>query len=1132
MQHILLVTYTEKATGELRGRLRLTLEQELQRAAEPDRTVLQEALDQFDQMPIFTIHAFCQKILQDYAFDHRQDFKPQLVDDRTLLRSCLREIQRKHWLQEYGDELRTVLELSGYDREGAEAWEAMVLHLVQTVRPACGHRLLPEANADRLRVLPELDDRIRQARARLGKLAVPSTPGSRHPWLTGYRRLSDADSHQKRTSLVLRPMLEWLADGDADAGPCAAFHALLRRCRGCESFRKHGFRGLGGKVTGKADKLARIGGLPDAIAILEELRIAVDAAQLPSQLTVRAVHQLQDLLCAYKRQRGLMSFEDMLTRVDEGLDPARNPRADALVNILRQRVHYAIVDEFQDTDPVQWRILRRLFLEGGSGRLFLVGDPKQAIFNFRGADLYTYRAAVGEMTAQHGAQKTPLCVNWRSSADLLSGLNRLFAQGDWFGTSVEYRPVEAATDESKRSAVLHDPSGRAALTLVALGGKQTLKQAQRQFCRFAVAEIRRLLEQPATLRVRSERRLLRPGDIGLLVFRRVEAARLVKDLREAGIPCSLYKQSGLWQSAEALQVEALLKALARPDERQSLTRALLTRFVRVPAPELAQCEDLPPRHPARLLFDEWVDLAEGRKWAALFQSVLERSGVLHSDVLRSPEGERRLANYRHILGILQQAAYAQNLDLFGVLDLLHSRRTLRDGQESDFQPIETERDKVRILTIHASKGLEFPVVFLAGGFTAGRHETVTTYRDDDGRVIYNLQPDEDSKHRAAAERDAEQRRLLYVALTRAMVRLYVPWVTVESPKQSGPLLRIVAPALAQSQIEQLGPPVVERLDCPAGEKTVACITRAPSLPPSAEVPCIDDAAIVFPRLDGDLHKRRIVLRSFSSIHRMLMLRALEEASFADKPPRADDDVPEPATEYDPLRGPVFGEMVHNVLEKVDFAAVGRAPGPKALLGEEGPLHTLLEEQLGRHLLRLRSRTPAAALAQACREQIAGMVWTALHTPLAGLGGPLAEVPPDDRLHELEFHFPELWDEPPPAEVRREEGFLTGIIDLVVRRRDRFFLIDWKTNFLGGYTPDALADAMAECDYIRQYRLYLHALKRWLERLRGRAVDVTRDFGGVYYLFLRGLNGRDETSGVYVHQPTTDDLQLQRVLATQ
>src|SRR5207247_1359530 len=197
------------------------------------------------------------------------------------------------------------------------------------------------------------------------------------------------------------------------------------------------------------------------------------------QLAVHTIAALQRRLDQYKRGHGLMSFEDMLTRMDQGLDPAHNPGAATLVGLLRRRFRYAIVDEFQDTDPVQWRILQRLFLEGGEGRLFVVGDPKQAIFNFRGADLDTYLVAKMQLAKAQDATVCTLDTNWRSSTELVAALNHVFAHGDWFAKPLAFSPVRPATNPAKRSAFVDQESDRAALTLVRIGGDETLARARR-----------------------------------------------------------------------------------------------------------------------------------------------------------------------------------------------------------------------------------------------------------------------------------------------------------------------------------------------------------------------------------------------------------------------------------------------------------------------------------------------------------------------------------------------------------------------------------------------------------------------------------------------------------------------------
>jgi exodeoxyribonuclease V beta subunit len=1007
LDQILLVTFTEKATGELKGRLRESLEKARDRADGGE--LFQAALDQFDQAPIYTIHGFCQHVLQEYAFEHGQDFRPQLVDDGALLRRCLREIQRSHWPREYGDRLRTVLEAAGYTEKGGENWERLVLNVARRYRPAFSNRLLPEPEEE----LPE--------------------------------------------------------------------------------------------------------GLPQ-----EELR---------PRFLARTVRRLQEQMVRYKRDRGLRSYDDMLVQMLEGLDPAVNPAADRLIDRLRRRFRYAVVDEFQDTDPVQWRIFKRIFVDGGNARLFIVGDPKQAIFSFRGADLPTYTNAVQEMTVGHGAATAPLKTNWRSAPELLTPLNRLFQESGWFAAgNISYQEVEPPGEDDQRNKIVRDDTERAALTLVDFTKVKRLTEARRRNAAFVAGEIGRLLGAASSgplLEVvlkSGPPRPLEAGDIGVLVFKRAETWPLIKVFRAARIPFSCYKQAGLWQTDEVNHLDFVLRALARPEDRPAFHRALLTRFFGATPEDLVRCEDLASAHRSRRLFQQWLGLAERRAWSSLFASLLEDTGVVLREAGDVEEGERRLANFRHIIGFLEQEAYERNLDLLGILDLLNERRSVA-GDENDIQPIETERSKVRIMTVHASKGLEFPVVFLAGGFTSGTANDYLTYHEGT-EMIVDLRKEESARDRGRQERDQEERRLLYVALTRAMFKLYVP-LAASTHGGRGPLVTILQPAVDQAQVEDLESRFVgtvtpkEKVSRADGTYQTRAIRSGSPLPVPAEL---------FPQLDPDLKRRRIQVRSFSSLHRARATRLGEEASFVERPPRADDDVPGALDVPDPLRGPVFGDMVHNVLEGLDFASVGQASRPADLLRDGTPFRKLVDEQVKGSALKLRSRVRGEALEDACRTQIADLVWNALRTPLTAAGGPLWMIPAQDHVQEIEFHFPESSGEVPPAEVHREEGFLTGFMDMVFRKNGRFFLVDWKTNWLDTYDAEALERCMHDSDYFRQYRLYLQALQRWLEKAQGEEFDFTRDFGGVYYLFLRGMNARDETNGVYFRRSCSEDLLLESVLA--
>ena len=1133
LEQILLVTFTEKATGELKGRLRANLENALNDY--PDhREVIQNAIDQFDQAHITTIHGFCQRILQEYALEHGQDFQPQLVDDGLLLPSCLREVQRKNWPRDYGRNLRGILDLAGYQGKARGRWEDRALDLAGKFR-RCGHRILPLYIAGWQDQIPALEAKLAQGLERVRRAAGPIPPMiSRHPWIAGYGRLSQAERHAKRQEVLLG-LVRILAQTQNLDHPLFVFLRLQEELPS-ESF-SHLLEKLPKKARLELDR--HCPRLAEALNELETMRLEMEQLAPASRLLVSTIEQMQDHLAHIKRERGLRSYEDMLTLMDQGLDPAFNAGAHLLVEKLRDRFRYAIVDEFQDTDPLQWRIFRRIFVAGGHSHLVIVGDPKQAIFGFRGADLPTYLHAVHELTSENEATIYPLTTNWRSCPDLLRPLNQLFQKGNWFaGEDIEYRSVDAPREDQQPNKLVSDRSGLAAVSLVDLTGSERMVEARRKNARFIAMEIRRLLGDgkkslmEVSLKGECGSRFLEARDIAILIFKHNEAKPVIQALRKAGIPYSYYKQRGLWQSEEAMHLGYLLRALAQPDQVQEFHKALLTRFFGLAPEDLASAADLPPQHPARQLFLRWLDLAQQRSWAPLFRSFLEDTGVLLgrvesvSDWNNDSDAERRLANYRHILQTVEQAAYEQNLDLEGIIDILEGQRRLTE--DKDFQPIETEKPKVRIMTVHASKGLEFPVVFLAGGFTDKADADFLTYRDAADQVIFDLSNSDEGKEKAKRERISEQRRLLYVALTRAMFKVIVP--LVRKGKGAGPAATILAPALKEANLDALGQPYVgilhphqDRGSRFEDGESISILNPQSSILDSRSG-CVPPE--LFPRLDADLHRRRIRIRSFSSLHRQSQSQA-EEASYVERPLRGDDDVADSLVVQEPLRGPVFGDMVHAVLETLDFSTIDPAADPEMLVRPDTAFRKSVDEQLEQNLMKIQARVSGPQLEEACRRQIAGLVWNTLRTPLPDVG-PLWQIPPHDRLHEVEFHFPEEFG-PEPPEARVQEGFLTGFMDLVFRKDGRYYLLDWKTNFLESYAPADIGQAMLDCDYVRQYRLYLQALSRWLG---GRGdFDFTRDFGGVFYLFLRGMNGRDDSSGVFFHKPTAEDLHLELVLTS-
>jgi exodeoxyribonuclease V beta subunit len=1119
LDQILVVTFTEKATGELKGRLRTTLERKA--AEHPERLDLEEAVDGFDQASIFTIHGFCQRMLSELAFEQGEAFYPELVNDAELIEPCFREIQRTQWRKEYGQDLAEVLELSGYcqPRGGGAAWEKELMRLAVAFRPACEHQLLPEKLPDWPECIHALQSEVREVHVRVRDQAgVKSTESwENHPWYEGYGQLPfHATNRNAWRRDILRPLLCWLHD-TVNERPLWSFLRLLEQCRESGVFAAGGFSALCSKPSAKAQKeLDRLRPhLRTCADWLDQFVQHRDWDVIRYQLLLSTLQQLQAAIARIKNERGWQSFDDMLLRLRDGLDPAKNSSAPQLADAIRQRYRYAIVDEFQDTDLVQWEIFKRIFVKGpGPQRLFVVGDPKQAIFGFRGADVETYHQAARELRDEFSAQQQALVENWRSVPQLLDALNELFDRGAWFaGTGIEYRRV-CPPEAGARAQIVNDRTGRAALTLLDLRQEEKVVSARRRAAEMIAGEIDRLRCDPGMLEVKLKD-TVRPialDDIGILVFKRTEATPVAEALRRRGIPFAFYKQPGLWQSDEAAHLAYLFQALAQPDDARSLRLAFLTCFFGAAWEELARCEEIPPEHAGAERFRHWTELARSGRWSDFFRSIVYESGVLYRT--GPADFDRRRANLLHLTQHLERDAYAKQLDLVGIIRTMNEQRRLPDTVETGMQPIETLEPKVRIMTVHTSKGQEFPIVFVAGGYTGAATDSFLTYRDAQKHLVLDVRKDKPEKQRHEKERVSQERRLLYVALTRAHFKLYVPLVNMEASfSKTGPLGNIFARAVADSQLDQGAPGLIGVLAEPPARADAALfpeLVRSSGQPFAVEGP-------LFPKLPPDLHERRVHLLSFSRLrHRW----EPERVQYGDEAEREADDDSETPEEPEPLRGRLFGDMVHRVLEAVPYDEVAAAPAPEALLEKGQTSNALIDKEVQQNLGRMWSRVPPQALAEQCRREIAQLVWTGLKTPLAVLGGPICSIPSSDRLAELQFEFPE-----------KERRMFLGFMDLLIRKDGRYFLVDWKTNVLSsGYGPAALARVMQEQDYIRQFRLYLHALARWLKWQSRQSFDAERQLAGVYYLFLRGMNGHDETNGVFFHQPRAADYDLQLVMS--
>ena len=867
-----------------------------------------------------------------------------------------------------------------------------------------------------------------------------------------------------------------------------------------------------------------------------------------------------------KRTRRLMDYDDLLVHLCRALaDPTTGEAAGQRV---RSRYRVVMVDEFQDTDPVQWEILERAF--HGHRTLVLIGDPKQAIYAFRGADVVTYLRATG--TAGHAAT---LGTNWRSDAPLLQALQALTGGAALGDDRIQVHPVAAAHPGSR----LHGPGAPFRLRVVereaVTPGKDALLKtdaARRYVARDVAADITTLLRSGSTLRDAGVDRPLRPGDVAVLVYSNKEAALVRDALQAARVPVVLTGTSSVFLSEAAQDWLTLLSALEQPQHSGLARAAALTGFLGWAPERLAGDDDAELDELSGLLHG-WGELLSRRGVAAL----LEAAGPgMVPRLLREDHGERRLTDLRHVGQVLHQAATEGQLGVASMVEWLQHRmrEAAADQTEERSRRLESDAGAVQVITVHRSKGLEFPVVyapFLWDKFVSRTPDPLTLHDADGVRVLDVGGPagtGYDARREVHVAEDlGESLRLAYVALTRASSHVVVHWAPTYNTTH-GPLHRLL---FAQRSPDGFVPGscavgsddfVRRELDALAG-RSGGCIAveaafadHRPWQPPATPDPTLE-VRTFDRRLDLTW-----VRTSYSGLTAGLHDAVPGVASEAEEPGTVDEpDLPpaaaadaDAATEPGPVspmtdlpRGAAFGTLVHSLLETTDFTSAD-------LLGD---------------LTREARRQGAATATGVPPDELAAALVPSLRTPLGPVGGglSLADVPPSDRLDELDFELPLAGgdrpagtaalagvadllrrhlptDDPlaayaddldvPELAERRLRGFLNGSIDLVLRvhgpDQPRFVVVDYKTNWLGGeqttagdYTPAAMARAMREAHYPLQALLYAVALHRYL-RWRQPGYDPDVHLGGVLYLFLRGMCGPASPvtagmpSGVFAWQP--------------
>ena len=881
-----------------------------------------------------------------------------------------------------------------------------------------------------------------------------------------------------------------------------------------------------------------------------------------------------------KRRRRLFTFDDMLIRLRNALTDPR--LGDAACARLRERFSVVLVDEFQDTDPIQWEILRVAFHEHSA--LTFIGDPKQAIYAFRGADVVSYLQAV-----ESAGTKSGLGTNWRSDEPLVRALERVF-NGAALGDERIVVPSVVSAHPVRRLVGAPRPAPFRLRVLPRDGLRSTWRTSlpmvggvREKVAADLAADIAELVA--ADSRWEEAGRAdptLGPGDVAVLVRTNAQAGLVREALTVAGIPSVLAGATSVFATESADEWLTLLEAVEQPGRPSRVRAAALTVFLGHAAADVdAHADVVLPEVGAALR--RWGAVLHDRGVAAFLEAVAAETG-LAARVLARVDGERRITDVRHIGQVLHAAAVESRLGVVALVEWLRTRMAEAAAGTGELRPersrrLESDASAVQVLTIHKCKGLEFPVVYVPFGWDrwVSDEPRVVTHHDEAMQRVRAVGGETDPAwrdHVAAArdEDDGEDLRLLYVALTRAQGQVVCWWAPSTNTKPSAVHRLFVgrpAPGTGPDRaypvwdddrvLAHLGSLAdddiaVERVEPRAAVPFVPAAGRAHAL-----------AAAPFDR-PLDLAWRR---SSYSSLtagaHAGAPISEPEDRTLTDEtepdeaPAASPDDVPPvPSPMAELPVGAAFGTLVHAVLESVD-TATDDLPAALAAASAEELRH------------RPHAEVDAATLAGALLPVMATPL------PLASRPWTLADVAPRDRLAELDFElplaggdragpvgratptvtlaqvatvlrrhlpaddplvgYPEALDDAHGLGEQVLRGYLTGSIDAVLRSPDgRFVVVDYKTNWLGPigpagrepltaahYGPASMTTAMITAHYPLQAVLYAVALHRFL-RWRLPGYDPATHLGGVLYLFLRGMCGPDTpvadgtTCGVFAWSP--------------
>ncbi|MCD6353663.1 MAG: exodeoxyribonuclease V subunit beta [Proteobacteria bacterium] len=1143
INEILVVTFTEAATEELKDRIRSKLREaigaftgvrsddaflkNLVKEKDSKKAIprLREALRGFDQASIFTIHGFCRRMLHDYAFESGSLFDTELVSDQENLK---REIVDDFWRRHFYEASPLFVNYALNNKFSPDSLLSLLAgrfaHPYLKIIPQLGISDISHHEREFQASFNELANAWKSARATVKKIFTTHEGLNRNRyrkhniplWIQNMDYYAASRGHDPISFKGFEKFTESGLKGSMKKGYAPPVHPFFECCE------RHKQR-------------------QEALAGAFEQRLLGLKAGL--------FHYAEQELDRSKKEQNIQSFDDLLLKLHRALE---GKGGETLARSIREKFRAALIDEFQDTDPIQYAIFKKVFATEDR-ILFLIGDPKQAIYSFRGADIFAYMEAAEEVASRYTLRE-----NWRSQPDLIKAINAIFvnkAHPFVYGEILFHpaRPAPKKDSELFRLNGQSEPPFQLWLLNADKGKPISKTQARKMIPEAVAGEISRLLELGRKNRALLGKRPLLEGDIAVLVRTNDEARLMQESLSTLHIPSVLYSTGNLFDSHEALEMERVLTGIIDPNNERIVRAALTTDMLGVSGEKL----DCMMRDETG--WENWLakfklchDIWEERGFFRMFRYLILEESVLPR-LMSFPDGERRNTNLLHLSEVLHQRAIEEKLRMAGLLKWLSEQR---EGKTTKIEehPLRLESDEkaVKLITIHKSKGLEYPVVFCPfawGGSRIKKSKEPFMFHNesDNRRLTLDIGSESRDENRVFAEKEilAEDLRLLYVALTRAKNRCYLVWGRFNEADTSAPAYLLHQPGLCEggNVVSAAG----ERFNSLSDEDVITelktlsdksggtiSLSEMPVGAAKEHSPLLDKKVALTCREFAGKIDREWRIASFSTL--------VSGSLHGDE--RADRDAISLAGGYEQEdsegsssqklsssifsfpRGTKAGTFMHDILEHLDFEGK-----------DDSSIKKLVIDKLEKYSFEI-----------IWQDTICTMINKVLSVSLDRKRKDfiLSSIPIKDRVSELEFYFPLRSISPEklksiflkyagvelpsqfPEQIERlhflpARGFMKGFIDLIFQFDGAFYLVDWKSNFLGSrvedYGRESLAEVMKEKYYILQYHIYTVALNQYLS-MRFPDYNYNSHFGGVYYIFLRGVDPeKGPDFGIYRTKPS-------------